>query len=283
MREFLARNRLPHQWLDVDTDPDVDRLVAEFGLAVEDLPVVITGSRRAPAPTPGAVAQHLGMTIESIPDRCFDLVVVGAGPGGAGGVGVRRVRGAEHAHRRVDRARRAGGDELAHRELPRLPAGRLRHRADEPRDDPGAEVRRAAHHPVRGRRPERGRRPPRGRTSPTARSSRAAPSSSRPARTTGGCASRASRTSRARASTTPRPRSRRGSSGRAGGRRRRRQLGRARPRSTSPQAEPRHAADPGHRPRQVDVELPRRPHRRPPGHHRAAPRANASSCTATTC
>jgi len=44
MREFLARNRLPHQWLDVDTDPDVDRLVAEFGLAAGDLPVVITGT-----------------------------------------------------------------------------------------------------------------------------------------------------------------------------------------------------------------------------------------------
>jgi thioredoxin reductase (NADPH) len=82
MREFLARNRLPHQWMDVDTDPDVDRLVAEFGLAVEDLPVVITGTAVLRRATPGAVAQELGMTIESIPDRCFDLLVVGAGPAG---------------------------------------------------------------------------------------------------------------------------------------------------------------------------------------------------------
>jgi thioredoxin reductase (NADPH) len=82
MREFLARNRLPHQWLDVDTDPEVDRLVAEFGLAIEDLPVVITGTAVVRQATPGQVAQDLGMTIESIPDRCFDLVVVGAGPAG---------------------------------------------------------------------------------------------------------------------------------------------------------------------------------------------------------
>jgi thioredoxin reductase (NADPH) len=82
MREFLARNRLPHQWLDVDTDPDVDRLVNEFGLTTEDLPVVITGSEVIRQATPGVVAQHLGMTIESIPERCFDLVVVGAGPAG---------------------------------------------------------------------------------------------------------------------------------------------------------------------------------------------------------
>lgn len=82
MREFLARNRLPHQWLDVDTDPDVDRLVAELGFAAGDLPVVITANGVVRRATPGKVAQQLGMTIESIPDRCFDLVVVGAGPAG---------------------------------------------------------------------------------------------------------------------------------------------------------------------------------------------------------
>lgn len=82
MREFLARNRLPHQWLDVDTDPEVDRLVAEFGLVVDDLPVVITESAVVRRATPGQVADQLGMTIASIPDRCFDLVVVGAGPAG---------------------------------------------------------------------------------------------------------------------------------------------------------------------------------------------------------
>jgi thioredoxin reductase (NADPH) len=32
--------------------------------------------------TPGQVAADLGMTIASIPERCFDLVVVGAGPAG---------------------------------------------------------------------------------------------------------------------------------------------------------------------------------------------------------
>ncbi|MGZ4755830.1 MAG: FAD-dependent oxidoreductase, partial [Acidimicrobiia bacterium] len=82
MREFLVRNRLPHQWLDVDTDTEVDRLVAEFGLAVDDLPVVITGTEVVRRATPGGLAQLIGMTIESIPERCFDLVIVGAGPAG---------------------------------------------------------------------------------------------------------------------------------------------------------------------------------------------------------
>jgi thioredoxin reductase (NADPH) len=82
MREYLARNRLPHQWLDVDADPHVDALVAEFGIATDDLPVVLTPTTVLRRATPGEVASDLGLTIESIPERCFDLVVVGAGPGG---------------------------------------------------------------------------------------------------------------------------------------------------------------------------------------------------------
>ena len=82
MREFLSRNRLPHQWLDAETEPDIERLVDEFGLACSDLPVVIAGSTVMRRATPGEVAQYLGLTIESIPQRCFDLIVVGAGPAG---------------------------------------------------------------------------------------------------------------------------------------------------------------------------------------------------------
>src|SRR5688572_4576583 len=82
MREFLTRNRLPHQWLDAESDPDICRLVDEFGLACGDLPVVLAGSTVLRQATPGEVAQHLGLTVESIPQRCFDLIVVGAGPAG---------------------------------------------------------------------------------------------------------------------------------------------------------------------------------------------------------
>ena len=82
MREFLARNRLPHQWLDVERDPDVDHLVTEFGLSGVDLPVVIVGTTVLRHATPGEVSQYLGLTVESLPGRCFDLVVIGAGPAG---------------------------------------------------------------------------------------------------------------------------------------------------------------------------------------------------------
>jgi thioredoxin reductase (NADPH) len=82
MVEFLSRNRVPHQWLDAETEPDIRRLVDEFNLTCGDLPVVLVGSTVLRRATPGVVAQYLGLTIESIPERCFDLVVVGAGPAG---------------------------------------------------------------------------------------------------------------------------------------------------------------------------------------------------------
>jgi thioredoxin reductase (NADPH) len=82
IREFLTRTRVPHEWLDADNDPHVGALVEQFGLTPTEMPVVIaTGTvlRRA---TPGGVAGFLGLTVESLPERCFDLVVVGGGPAG---------------------------------------------------------------------------------------------------------------------------------------------------------------------------------------------------------
>ncbi len=82
VREFLARNRIPHEWLDPERDTTVERLLREFAITPGELPVVIASGSVLRHPTPGVLAQYLGLTIDSLPERCFDLVVVGAGPAG---------------------------------------------------------------------------------------------------------------------------------------------------------------------------------------------------------
>jgi thioredoxin reductase (NADPH) len=82
IREFLARIGVPHEWLDPDHDADVDRLLVEVGVPPAELPVVIVSGTVLRRPTPGALSEYLGLTVGNLPDRCFDLVVVGSGPAG---------------------------------------------------------------------------------------------------------------------------------------------------------------------------------------------------------
>jgi thioredoxin reductase (NADPH) len=82
VREFLSRTRIPHEWLDPDRDADVEGLLEGLGLSASDLPVVIAPGAVLRRPTPGDVADWLGITVGNLPGRCFDLVVVGGGPAG---------------------------------------------------------------------------------------------------------------------------------------------------------------------------------------------------------
>jgi thioredoxin reductase (NADPH) len=82
LREFLTRNRIPHEWIDADRDGSVERILRDFNVAPDELPVVIASGTVLRRPTPGDLSSYLGLTIERIPDRCFDLVVAGGGPAG---------------------------------------------------------------------------------------------------------------------------------------------------------------------------------------------------------
>jgi thioredoxin reductase (NADPH) len=82
IREYLARGGIPHEWLDIDREPSIDGTLRELGVTIDDLPVVIASSTVLRHPSVGELAHHLGLTLESLPDRCFDVVVVGGGPAG---------------------------------------------------------------------------------------------------------------------------------------------------------------------------------------------------------
>ena len=82
IREFLSRIRVPHQWLDPDRDLEIDGVLAGFGIEPSELPVVIAPGKVLRRPTPGELSDYLGLTLESLPERCFDLVIIGGGPSG---------------------------------------------------------------------------------------------------------------------------------------------------------------------------------------------------------
>src|SRR5207237_3381510 len=78
----LVRSGVAHGWLDPERDAAGERLVREFAVTPGELPVVIASGSVLRRPTPGGLAEYLGLTIDSLPERCFDLVVIGAGPAG---------------------------------------------------------------------------------------------------------------------------------------------------------------------------------------------------------
>jgi thioredoxin reductase (NADPH) len=58
LREFAARNRLPHRWIDLEEDSQAEALLREFGLSPAETPVVIwrDGSCCAIRATPSSPA-----------------------------------------------------------------------------------------------------------------------------------------------------------------------------------------------------------------------------------
>jgi thioredoxin reductase (NADPH) len=83
LREFCARNRLPHQWIDLEEDRAVESLLNEVGVAPEDTPVVIwRGKQVLRNPSNAELADLIGLRVPTSPEELADLVVVGTGPSG---------------------------------------------------------------------------------------------------------------------------------------------------------------------------------------------------------
>ena len=84
VREFLAKNRLPFTWLDLESDPDVTQVLKQFGVSEADTPVVMWGRKLILRnPSDRELAQALGIR-RPLERTIYDLIVVGAGPAGLG-------------------------------------------------------------------------------------------------------------------------------------------------------------------------------------------------------
>jgi thioredoxin reductase (NADPH) len=83
LREFAARNRLLHVWVDLDSDPTADVVLAHQGLGPGDAPVVLMrGGEVLRNPSNGQLARAAGFGTAAVPRKTFDVAVVGAGPAG---------------------------------------------------------------------------------------------------------------------------------------------------------------------------------------------------------
>ena len=83
LRDFLARNRVPMRWLDVERDREARELLTVAGIDSERLPVaLLEDGTMLERPTVLELAERLGVSRRSRPSEHYDLAIVGGGPAG---------------------------------------------------------------------------------------------------------------------------------------------------------------------------------------------------------
>jgi thioredoxin reductase (NADPH) len=137
-RDFLARNRVPYEWLELERDPEAQRLLDIAGVTADRLPAVfLRDGSVLEAPTPLELAGRLGLPTQAELDF-YDLIIVGGGPAGLAAA----VYGASEGLRTV----------LVEREAPGGQAGqssRIENYLGFPNGLSGADLARRAHDQAR--------------------------------------------------------------------------------------------------------------------------------------
>ncbi len=85
VRDFLARNHVPYQWIDVELsaeDPEVKQLIASVGDDAAKLPLTLfpDGTRMFQS-SPAELAEKIGLKTRA-DTQFYDFAIVGGGPGG---------------------------------------------------------------------------------------------------------------------------------------------------------------------------------------------------------
>src|SRR4051794_28571469 len=82
LRDFLARNRVPMRWLDVERDAEARELLTVAGVNGDGLPVALLEDGTViERPSVRELAERLGVSVAPAAEH-YDLVIVGGGPAG---------------------------------------------------------------------------------------------------------------------------------------------------------------------------------------------------------
>jgi thioredoxin reductase (NADPH) len=82
IKDFLARNHVPYQYLDLDQDAEACRLLEQMRLSNNDLPLVLyPDGETMTRPTTAQIAQKIGLQTHAA-QPFYDLCIVGGGPAG---------------------------------------------------------------------------------------------------------------------------------------------------------------------------------------------------------
>jgi thioredoxin reductase (NADPH) len=83
LRDFAIRNRLPHHWVDLESDPGAEEILRRLGLPAAECPIVLLGPGQVLRnPSNAELARALGLRPPSASEATCDLIVVGGGPAG---------------------------------------------------------------------------------------------------------------------------------------------------------------------------------------------------------
>jgi thioredoxin reductase (NADPH) len=82
IKDFLSRNQVPYQWLDMESNPEASQLLAQVRAEPIDLPLVVLDDGTPLArPNMAELARRVGLHTQAS-TRFYDMVIVGAGPAG---------------------------------------------------------------------------------------------------------------------------------------------------------------------------------------------------------
>ncbi|WP_224995246.1 FAD-dependent oxidoreductase [Cesiribacter sp. SM1] len=82
LREFLSKNHIIYSWIDLEKDDISNTLLAQFGIDVEETPIIIAKDEKIfKNPSIEEIAEVLGL-LSVLNEEVYDVIVVGAGPAG---------------------------------------------------------------------------------------------------------------------------------------------------------------------------------------------------------